>query len=257
MLWQLSNLQGVLRLYCHMVIECFRGENAPQQLLISEEPLASLFLRRSCRGRKKKKDRKKTAWQVCWIKSRHVIWSWKCLFKKRNILKYFLGKFLDYVMSLVLGIYVVNKPPSNSIYYFNKLPLYSPTKTVDFFHFFFFQGSVVSSLCLSRVDILRRMAHWGFTAHPYCLLWLWITHFRVTKHKWPSVAVRLWWNVGGVGCEMRNCASCAVSWGQLMELGCAWREDLEHLPLPRSSSSPVQPHLIRSGPFQTLVKESI
>ena len=88
--------------------------------------------------KKKKKDRKKTAWQVCWIKSRHVIWSWKCLFKKRNILKYFLGKFLDYVMSLILGIYVVNKPPSNSIYYFNKLPLYSPTKTVDFFHFFFF-----------------------------------------------------------------------------------------------------------------------
>ena len=101
--------------------------------------------------KKKKKDRKKTAWQVCWIKSRHVIWSWKCLFKKRNILKYFLGKFLDYVMSLILGIYVVNKPPSNSIYYFNKLPLYSPTKTVDFFHFFFFFKAVWFQVYVCRV----------------------------------------------------------------------------------------------------------
>lgn len=37
----------------------------------------------------------------------------KVYFQEEEYFYIFFGKFLDYVMSLILGIYVVNKPPSN------------------------------------------------------------------------------------------------------------------------------------------------
>lgn len=64
-------------------------------------------------GKGKKKEKKENCLTSVLNKVPTSYLIMKVSFQEEEHFYIFFGKFLDYVMCLILGIYVVNKPPSN------------------------------------------------------------------------------------------------------------------------------------------------